>query len=228
MNSFWRATLAVVLLVNACPVFLNAQDDYDENSKINTNIAIGFGVPLNPIARFANWGYGITVGAGYNVSRRNAFIGEFMWHRLYPSDETLAPLRLAVNSRDLNGHSDIIAITGNYRYELRGRSLGTYFIGGGGFYHRNTELNQEVVTGTATVCTPIWLFWGFACSSGVVSSDQTLASRSSGTWGVNGGMGFTVKVGEPRYRLYLEARYHYAPTTPLNTQFIPITFGIRF
>ena len=90
------------------------------------------------------------------------------------------------------------------------------------------NLSQQVVAGTATTCTREWLFWGFTCTSGVVSTDQTLASASSGTLGANGGIGFTVKVGEPRYRLYLEARYHYAPTTRLNTQIIPITMGIRF
>jgi hypothetical protein len=47
-------------------------------------------------------------------------------------------------------------------------------------------------------------------------------------FGYNGGMGLTVKVGEPRYRLYIEARYHYAPTSRINTQIIPITMGIRF
>jgi hypothetical protein len=85
-----------------------------------------------------------------------------------------------------------------------------------------------VVTGTTIACTPEWVFWGFVCSSGVVSSDQTLASTSSAAPGFNAGMGFTIKVGEPRYRLYFEARYHYAATTPANTQLIPITFGIRF
>ena len=111
---------------------------------------------------------------------------------------------------------------------MQGKSLGTYFIGGAGFYYRTVSLNQEVVTGSAVSCTPEWLFWGFVCTSGVVSSNQTLASTSSAAAGFNAGMGFTIKVGEPRYRLYIEARYHYAATSPANTQLIPITFGIRF
>ena len=85
-----------------------------------------------------------------------------------------------------------------------------------------------MVTGTTVACTSPWLFFGFVCSNGTVSSDQTLASSASGALGANGGMGFTVKVGEPRYRLYFEARYHYVPTTRVNTQIIPITMGIRF
>jgi len=223
----WLAMNSLIVIAISFPS-LGAQDEYGENSRLNTNLAFSLTAPLNPIAKFANFGWGTTVGAGYNFSRRNAFVAEFMWNRLYPSSQTLAPLRLALHSADLHGHSDLYAFTANYRFELRGHSLGTYFIGGAGFYYRNATLTKHVVTGTATECTPVWLFWGFSCSQGVVSEDQTLASSSSAALGFNGGMGFTIKVGEPRYRMYFEARYHYAPTTRVNTQVIPVTIGIRF
>jgi hypothetical protein len=229
MKAICMATLATMVVIVCCSTLLSAQEyDFDENSKLNTNLAIPVVVPVNPTARFTNFGVGLTAGAGYNMSRRNAFVAEFMWNRLFPSNSTIAPLRVALHSRSLKGYGNLLAFTGNYKFELRGKSLGTYFIGGGGFYYRSVTLSQEVVTGTATQCTPEWLFWGFACSSGVVSSDQTLASTSSAAAGFNGGMGFTIKVGEPRYRMYIEARYHYAATSPANTQLIPITFGIRF
>jgi len=229
MKSICMATLGTMLVIFCGPTLLGAQEyDFDENSKLNTNIAFPVVVPVNPTARFTNFGVGFTAGAGYNMSRRNAFVGEFMWNRLFPSNSAITPLRLALHSRSLKGYGNLLAFTGNYKFELRGKSLGTYFIGGGGFYYRTVTLSQEVVTGTAVACTPEWLFWGFVCSSGVVSSDQTLANTSSAAPGFNAGMGFTIKVGEPRYRLYFEARYHYAATTPANTQVIPITFGIRF
>jgi outer membrane protein with beta-barrel domain len=223
----WLAMNSLIVIAISSPS-LGAQDEYGENSRLNTNLAFSLTAPLNPIAKFANFGWGTTVGAGYNFSRRNAFVGEFLWNRLYPSSQTLAPLRLALHSADLHGHSDLYAFTANYRFELRGQSLGTYFIGGAGFYYRNATLSKHVVTGTATECTPVWLFWGFSCSQGVVSEDQTLATSSSAALGFNGGVGFTIKVGEPRYRMYFEARYHYAPTTRINTQVIPVTIGIRF
>jgi len=231
MKSIWMATVSILLVVVSCSSYVRGQADegeFGEDSKLNTNMAMLLSVPLNPMARFANFGWGTTFGAGFNISRRNAFVGEFMWNRIYPSNSALAPLRLALHSRDLNGHSNLIAITGNYRFEMRGRVAGVYFIGGGGFYYRNTSLSREVVTGTTTTCTREWLFWGFSCTNGTLSSDQTLASSASGTFGANGGMGITIKVSEPRYRFYIEARYHYAPTTPVNTQLIPITLGIRF
>src|SRR5215510_156926 len=231
MKSIWMATVSILLVVISCSSCVRGQVDegeFGEDSKLNTNLAMLLSVPLNPMARFANFGWGTTLGAGFNISRRNAFVGEFMWNRIYPSNSALAPLRLALHSRDLNGHSNLLAITGNYRFEMRGRVAGVYFIGGGGFYYRSTSLSREVVTGTTTTCTREWLFWGFTCVNGTVSSDQTLASSASGAFGGNGGIGITIKVGEPRYRFYIEARYHYALTTPVNTQLIPITLGVRF
>jgi hypothetical protein len=228
MRSICTAAIIFLLVIVALPAFLNAQDDFGEDSKLNTNLGIPWSVPLNPIAKFTNFGWGTTVGAGYNLSRRNAIVGEFMWNRLFVPSQTLAPLREATQSHDLNGHGNLYALTANYRFEMRGHSLGAYFIAGGGFYYRNANLSRQVVTGNSTTCTPVWLFWGFTCSSGTVSSDQTLANASAASFGANGGIGFTVKVGEPRYRLYIEARYHYAPTAGFNTQIIPITMGIRF
>ena len=122
---------------------LHAQDEYGEDSKLNTNLAIAASVPLNPIARFTNFGWGTTVGAGYNFNRQNALVGEFLWNRLNPTPEVIAPIRLALNSPNVNGHANLYALTGNYRLELRGHKLGTYFIGGGGIYHRNASLSQD-------------------------------------------------------------------------------------
>jgi hypothetical protein len=225
---FKEAALAVVVAIALAGSLRAQEEDYGEDSRLNTNLAISLSAPLNPVARFANFGFGTTVGAGVNLSRRNAIVGEFLWNRLFVSSETLAPLRLATQAHDLSGHGNIYGFTANYRFELRGQKFGTYFIGGGGFYYRNASLSKQVVTGTTVACTSPWLFFGFVCSNGTVSSDQTLASSASGALGANGGMGFTVKVGEPRYRLYFEARYHYVPTTRVNTQIIPITMGIRF
>ena len=220
--------LIQLTIVVACLSPLHAQQEFGEDSKLNTNLAMSFSVPLNPIAKFTNFGWGTTVGAGYNLNRHNAIIGEFLWNRLYATPEVLAPVRLALNSADVNGHANLYALTANYRFEMRGQKLGTYFIAGGGVYHRSVSLTQQVPSGTATTCTPAWGWWGFSCSSGVVTTDVTLASSASTAWAANGGIGFTVKVGEPRYRMYVEARYHYAPTARINTQIIPITMGIRF
>ena len=228
----WCAKVLIQLILVAVilPGFLHAQEDEDftEDSKLNTNLGVALSVPLNPLAQFTNFAGGVNVGAGYNFNRRNAFVGEFMWNGIVPSDAVIAPIRAALQAPNLDGHANLFALTANYRYELRGQKTGIYFIGGAGIYHRNASLSQEVQGGTAVVCTPGFLFFGLACASGVATNNVTLASSASSSYGVNGGIGFTVKVGEPRYRMYIEARYHYAPNMNINTQIIPITIGIRF
>ena len=99
---------------------------------------------------------------------------------------------------------------------------------GSGLYYRHTSITKEVVTGNNIVCTPMWLWWGYECSSGVVTENQTLASWSATAPGFNGGVGFTVRVGDPPYRFYAESRYHYVPNSRINTQVINISFGIRY
>jgi hypothetical protein len=57
--------------------------------------------------------------------RRHPVIGEFMWDWLHPSVSGFA------GTPNVDGHSNLYALTANYRFELRGKTLGTYFIAGG-------------------------------------------------------------------------------------------------
>jgi hypothetical protein len=221
-----RATKAVIGLMLATAVWISPLQAQDE--KVNTNIGGVVSVPMNPTARFVHLGWGTNVGIGYNFHPRNSVIGEFMWNRVYATAGAIDPIRNALGSRKVNGTADVFAVTGNYRYELRGRLLGTYLIGGGGWYHRAASLSTKIPSGTVAVCNPIYTWWGYNCAGGIVSSDKTLASAHSNAFGGNGGVGFTWRVGEAPYRLYVEARYHYAPNTHFNTELIPITFGIRY
>jgi hypothetical protein len=205
-----------------------AQEEGDDDPRANTNLGMTLAAPLNPTARLVNLGWGITTGAGYNFTRRHAFVGEFMWNHLYASDGALAPFRAALQNPSLSGSGNLFALTGNYRFELRGKTLGMYFIGGGGLYYRTAYLSQKVTSGTTTTCAPTWLWWGYTCTSGTVTSNQTIGSSSSSALGGNGGVGFTARLGEAPYRVYVESRYHYAPSKRVNTQLIGISVGIRY
>jgi hypothetical protein len=216
----------IVALAWAHPLF--AQEGDDEDSRINTNLAFPITIPVGQTGKFAKLGTGVVTGVGYNFNQHNAFVGEFMWNWLYPTKESLAPLRTALESTDLKGHSNQFALTANYRFEMRGRRLGVYLIGGGGLYYRNASLSRAVTVPPGTACTPAWFWWGFSCSSGIVVVNQVHSSFSSAVPGGNAGAGFTIQLHESRYRLYFEARYHYAPSSPFTTRMIPITTGIRF
>ena len=220
----------IVLLVTALALaqpFL-AQDPCGDECKVNTNLAMLINVPVSQTAQVASIGWGTVVGVGYNLNKQNALIGEFMWTRVSNSSGSLQSLQAAEPSVHLTGNTDVFSLTANYRFELRGRLLGTYLIGGGGWYLRNTSLSAKVTAGADTPCAPVWLWWGFTCSSGMVTTNQSLESSNSNALGANLGIGLTVRVGQSPYRLYSEARYHYMPNKNINTQFVAATLGIRY
>jgi len=220
----------ILLAIALAPLqILRAQEgDCGDECKINSNLAMVISSPVSSSAQVVGTGWGIVGGVGYNFNKRDAVIGEFMWNRVYPSSGALQPLQTVRQSKDLQGNTDIYALTANYRFELRGRFIGTYLIGGGGWYYRNTWLSTEVHTGPGNVCTPTWRWFGYRCTSGTVDPNQPPVTSTSNAFGANGGVGFTARGGEAPYRFYAEARYHYAPTKNMSTHFIAITLGIRY
>lgn len=210
------------LLLATCGT-LNAQSDYEN---LNAHIGTVISIPLNPTANYVHTGWGLTGGAGYNFSSHHSVIGEYMWNRLYGNEGALQPLGPV--SSGLNGQSNLHIVTGNYRFEVRGTRFGAYFIGGAGLYYRITNLSKRVTVSSPTPCAPAWVWWGFTCQSGFVTADQSVGSASSHAFGGNGGVGFTARVGEAPYRLYVESRYHYAPNKNVNTELVTITIGIRY
>lgn len=213
-------TMSVVFL--ACST-LHAQGDHE---KINSHLGVTISAPLNPTANYVHTGWGLVGGAGYNFSAHHSVIGEFMWNRFGATDGALQPLR--PQSQDVDGHSNLYSLTGNYRFELQHKRFGIYFIGGGGLYYRITNLSKRVSSGTGTICAPAWIWWGFSCVSGTVMANQEVGSASSNAFGGNGGLGVTARVGEAPYRLYIESRYHYAPNKNISTQLATLSFGIRY
>lgn len=148
--------------------------------------------------------------------------------RTPPNNDAFRAIQLVARSRGIDGHSNLFALTGNYRLGLQGRVFGAYLIAGGGMYYRRSKLSREVIVGAGTVCSPAWLWWGFTCQSGFVSEDQTLVSAGSTAFGGNGGVGFTIRINQEGYKFYVESRYHYAPNKNISTQIIPITFGFSW
>jgi hypothetical protein len=231
----YRARIFFAAIVILCSNRLIAQNETDFSSKINSNLGFVIGVPTGTTSDIVSTGWGVNTGIGDNFNNRNAFIPEFTWSRVYANTSQLQPLVLALaqGAGGLNGTTDLFITSANYRFELRGRALGAYLIGGGGWYHRHSDLSRTVTSGTATTCTPVWLWWGFTCTSGTVTTNQTIASASTSGFGPNIGVGFTVRVGEEPYRLYVESRYHYVfdlNSNSLNShpQFVLVTFGIRY
>lgn len=210
------------------PWNLRAQEAGNDDPLVTTSVGIPLSVPLSPISRLVSGAWGVSTEVGYNLDRKNALIGEFMWNSLNPTNEALQPIRVALQSPRVDGHGNLFAVTSEYRFELRGRRLGAYLIGGGGLYYRTASLSRPIPTGTTITCDPSWVWWGYTCTSGLVVSNVTIASSAAIAFGANGGIGFTIRVGDAPYRLFAESRYHFAPTKNVTTQLIAVTFGIRY
>ena len=221
-----RIVVSIAVLGFIASPGLRAQDA--EHSKITTNLGAGVNAFLNPTARLVHPSANIVVGAGYNFNKHHSVLGQFMWAGLNENRDALRPIRLLTGIRDLDGSSNLYTITANYRLRKEGKTYGAYFIAGGGAYIRHTRLSRDVVVGAGTVCGPWWNWWGFGCVSGFVTDDVTLVSETSTAFGGNGGIGFTVKIHEDGYKFYVEARYHYAPTSRIATTLIPITVGFSW
>lgn len=196
--------------------------------RLNSNAAFTVSAPLSPTASYTTAAWGFTYGAGYNFSKHHSILGEVMWNRLSPTSAALAPLRAGLQNSDINGRGNLVALTANYRFGVEGKMLGTYLIAGGGMYYREASLSTHVVVGESVNCTPAWLWWGFACESGIVTSNQVLASSSSTAPGGNVGIGFTVQIPDSDYKFYVESRFHYATNRGVPTKVIPISIGVRF
>src|SRR5689334_17616846 len=118
------AALALLLV----PGLLAQDEDYEPgpDNKLNSNLSFTLTSPLNPTAKYAHVGWGFVYGAGYNFNRRHSLIGEIMWNRLYPGSEALAPIRAALNNPNVEGHSNLVSLTGNYRLQYQRNTIGTY------------------------------------------------------------------------------------------------------
>ncbi|HEY7406588.1 MAG TPA: outer membrane beta-barrel protein [Candidatus Angelobacter sp.] len=223
-----RVLPAVAVLIVASFGSLFAQE-LETDNKLNSNIAFPVIVPVGSTSDFAHIGTGFVTGAGYNFTPHQAFVGEFLWSWLYPTEESLDPLRPATAKGDLNGHSNLFVLTANYRLEFRRRGVGTYLIAGAGYYYRNASRTEVVAPPAGTACTPVWRWWGFTCTGGTVDVNQTSSSFPGGAFGGNAGLGLTFTIpNETHYRIYVEARYHYAPGSTFDLRFIPITIGVRY
>lgn len=210
------------------PSVFKAPEEANDNPRGNVHLGLPIAIPLNPTARAVHLGFGVVVGGGYNFNRRNAAITEFMWNDLFPTNEALAKVRTALDDPSVNASSGIMTFGEDYRFEMRGKNLGAYFMGGGGLYYRHTNLSHKVTTGESITCTPDLEWWGFTCTKGEVIANQTIQSWSATAGGVDGGVGFTARVGEAPYRFYVESRYRYSPNSRINLSLINISFGIRY
>jgi hypothetical protein len=209
----------IAVLCAACTIPAYGQ------SKLMFNLGGGVSTPLNPTGAYTGVSGNFNVGAGYSIDKKNSISGEFMWSGLPTSVFVLHPIDSP------SGNINLYTLTVNYRHHIdsiHGSPFGLYGIAGGGWYYRYSSIDKNYVVPPTTVCTPIYYYWGYACDPGGYVASQTVAYKGASSAGLNGGVGFTIRLSDSGWKFYTEARYHYAFSNRIPTTLIPVTMGIRY
>jgi hypothetical protein len=219
-NTSARILVSLGLFGAASLIPVQAQD----YSRFAFNMGGGITTPLNPTGAYAGVSGNFVIGAGYNINKSNAVIGEFMYSGLPSNLFVLQPIQAPSSSINL------YSLTVNYRHQfdrISGSPFGVYLMGGGGWYQRHISVDKNVTLPATVPCAPYWYWYGYACSDGYVYS-QTVAKKGVSAGGFNTGIGFTIRLADSNLRFFTEARYHYAFSEHLPTTLIPVTFGLRY
>jgi hypothetical protein len=177
------------------------------------NFDIGFGpMPvLGGASRQLTSGSNFVIGGGYNFTPRAGFVVEYMNAGLGVTNANLQ------SNGAISGDAVVSGVTLNpiWRFRLDG-PVGAYVIGGGGYYDRDVRFNQPVT----------FTFLNHLGNPETGTGTESV-HQNNGAGGVNVGAGLTWNIFRGT-KLFLEVRYHYLFTSGYATQFLPITFGLRW
>ena len=185
----------------------------------------GITAPLNPTGAYTGVSGNFVANAGYKLRKKNSITGEFMWSGLPTDLFTVHPLDAPFGSINL------YSLTANFRHQIDSihkSPFGVFGVMGGGWYYRYSTIDKNYAVPPATVCSPAYYWWGYACDSNGYVYSQTVAYKGASSGGVNGGVGFTIRFADSGWKFFTEARYHYAFSHRIATTLVPITFGIRY
>lgn len=214
-----RILVGIALLGAIRMIPLHAQ------SHLALNMGGGVSAPLNPTGAYTGVSGNFIFGAGYSLDSKNSISGEFMWNGLPSNAVVLHPADAP------SGNINLYSLTVNYRHHIdsiKGSPFGLYGIAGGGWYYRYSSIDKNYIVPPGTACAPYYTWWGYVCGPGGYVTSQTIAYKGASSAGVNGGLGFTIRLSDSGWSFYTEARYHYAFSDRIPTTLIPITMGIRY
>jgi opacity protein-like surface antigen len=205
--------------------FTAAQKEETLMPLVGFNLGAGLSIPLADAGDRFKTGGSFALGATYNFSRRLGVQLEYLYSGYNVQSNVLS-------SSGVNGYHSMQYGDLNALYNvLPAHPIGVYVLGGPGVYHRRVEITQFAGVGVAPYCDP----WLFVCYSTPVAVEQVLGLRSRTDFGLNAGVGLSLRLFEGPLQLYAEARYHYIFGTAnvagisrkVDGQYVPIVFGIR-
>jgi hypothetical protein len=204
--------LNCTIVLVACTA-ANAQ----EGSKFTFNAGAGFTEPVGNSARHLDTGWTVGLGAGYNITPHAGIVLGFDYTNMGINSGTLSNIGFpggGVRIWDFT-LDPIVHITPH-------KPIDFYLSGGPGVYHHTQEFTAPGFS-TFTAFDP---FFGFYQAG--VPSTQILSSYSVVKPGINVGGGFAFG-SRWHARFYAEARYNKIFLgNNLHTDYIPVSFGVRF
>jgi len=132
--------------------------------------------------------------------------------------------REVVNALDAEGGDmDIWTVTGGGIWSTKSQGKVNFYIEGQvGWYRTDAVLTVPGVGWVPPVCG-----WYWCRPGGAVGVDVITDSHTENTIGGNLGVGLTFTLGNDS-QIFLEARYQYADTEQLSTEWVPVSIGYRW
>ena len=211
-----KGTLFALMMCGLVSLPLAAQEN--ANSLFTASIGAGFTTPVYRSGGELDTGWNAQAQAGINMFGAHlGLVGEFDFNDMGINSATLQSVGFPGGSTYIYDFTVDPVI----RFNPNGK-LSFYLIGGPGVYHRTVDFTQPSVA----------FFNGFDPFLGVsypvaVPTNEVLLSYSTTKLGVNGGGGFTYRMGSSHVKFFAEARYNQMYTQH-PTAFIPVTFGFRW
>lgn len=231
------ATVALVALASARPALAAEPEDVPQTfvtseeqdtlvPYVGFNIGGGLSFPISDAGDRFQTGGAFQIGVAYNFTRRLSVQGEYLYSGYDVESDVL-------NETGVDGYHSMQYGDLNVIYDvLPARPFGIYVMGGGGIYHRRVEITEFAGVSVVPYCDP----WLYICYSTPVAVEEVIGSRSKTDFGLNAGLGVSLRLFGSPFRLYLEGRYHYifggdidlpAGTRNADGQYIPVIFGLR-
>jgi hypothetical protein len=241
---YYRAALGLLTAVLLCCVTALAQvpaqghsgawNNSDSSNKLILEFAGGYDPAIGATKKSQQNSWNVTLGSGYNFSRRWGVMLEYGFvHSSVPDlylEETFPWGGDFAHDYDygLKGNVRVWSITAEPTYHFwNGQKNGAYVLVGGGFYRKNTVLQN----GSSDVACNF--YFPAPCTSGSVG-------YSNNAGGLNAGLGLAHRVGTyTNAKLFIDARYVLVdnqaspnntgyPAANQRTTYSPLTAGVRW
>lgn len=206
--------------------FVKEQESDSLVPYVGFNIGGGLSVPISDAGNRFDLGGAFQVGITYNVTPKLGVQAEY----LYSGYDIKSS---ALNAAGVDGSHSMQYGNLNAVFQVMpSRPFGLYVLGGPGIYYRRVSITEFAGTTVVPYCDP----WLYICYPTAVGVEQILGQRSKTDFGLNAGLGLSLRVFGGPVRIYLEGRYHYIFSSDIDTpagpkkadgQYLPIILGIR-